>query len=56
MNTRTAQLAELIDYTVECDDGAEVYIFAKNKHEAHIDAIERGYAVVSEDSITETPE
>jgi hypothetical protein len=46
----------VIDYTVLCDDGAEVYIYADTKEEAFIDAIERGYRPASMEDIKETPE
>lgn len=45
-----------IDWTVLCDDGAEVYIFAPTKTDAFIDAIERGYRPASMEDIKETPE
>lgn len=49
-------IVEEIDYTVLCDDGEVVYIYAPNKTLALIDAVERGYKPVGEDHITETPE
>lgn len=49
-------MSELIDYTVPCDDGDEVYIYATSKEEAFMDALERGYKPISVQDITETPE
>ena len=49
-------IVEEIDYTVLCDDGEVVYIYAPNKTMALIDAIERGYKPVGEHGITDTPE
>ena len=47
---------EVIDYTVPCDDGAEVYIYASTKIDAFADALERGYKPISVEDIFETPE
>lgn len=47
---------EIIDFTVPCDDGAEVYIYAETKEEAFADAVERGYKPISVEDIIETPE
>ena len=45
-----------IDYTVPCDDGAEVHLYANTSQEAFADALERGYKPIAVDEIFETPE
>jgi hypothetical protein len=47
---------KLIDWTVPCDDGEVVYMFAYTALGAFIEATERGYKPVSPDAVYATPE
>ena len=47
---------KVIDWTVPCDDGEVVYMYAATKAGAYIEALERGYKPISPDSVYETPE
>ena len=46
---------KVIDWTVPCEDGEVVYMYAATKAGAYIEAFERGYTPTSPDDIYETP-
>jgi len=47
---------KVIDWTVPCDGGEVVYMFAATALGAYIEAEERGYNPISPDEVYETPE
>jgi len=45
---------KVVDWTVLCEDGSEVYIYATTAVAAYMEAIERGYKPASINDIKET--